>query len=93
MTGASCLGLTLFRTDGRGVLGDVMGTCHYCMNCGRCRGEKPHEFYVRKCPACGRMNDKGTKRCMTCEASLLLEPGTTNFVGVRTLKTSDEELA
>ena len=30
-----------------------MGNCHYCMNCGRCRGEKPPAILVRRCPSCG----------------------------------------
>lgn len=54
-----------------------MGNCHYCMNCGRCRGEKPRGFYARRCPACGAMNEQGSTECAFCGGSLLLQSGTT----------------
>ena len=47
-----------------------MGNCHYCMNCGRCRGEKPPAILVRRCPSCGCINDPGTRACAACGGSL-----------------------
>ena len=56
-----------------------MGNCHYCMNCGRCRGEKPPANRVRRCPSCGCMNDSGTRACAACGGSLELQSGTTSL--------------
>ena len=56
-----------------------MGNCHYCMNCGRCRGEKPPAILVCRCPSCGRMNDPGTRTCAACGGSLELQSGTTSL--------------
>lgn len=54
--------------------GNAMGTCHYCFNCGRCRGETPPGVYVRRCPSCGFKNESGAKECAKCGASLYLDP-------------------
>lgn len=51
-----------------------MGQCHYCMNCGRCRGEMPPAIIVHRCPACGFVNEDGTVECAACGASLQLDP-------------------
>ncbi|HIW75816.1 MULTISPECIES: hypothetical protein [Gordonibacter] len=56
-----------------------MGNCHYCMNCGRCRGEKPKPILVRRCPTCGHMNEPGSTACAACSASLTLQSGTTSL--------------
>ncbi|WP_158539678.1 zinc ribbon domain-containing protein [Gordonibacter sp. 28C] len=52
-----------------------MGNCHYCMNCGRCRGEKPPAILVRRCPSCGHVNEPGSNACADCGASLALQTG------------------
>lgn len=51
-----------------------MGTCHYCFNCGRCRGETPRAVYVRTCPACRFKNEEGAKACAACGESLFMDP-------------------
>ena len=51
-----------------------MGECHYCFNCGRCRGETPPPVYVHRCPACGFVNEHGSKTCAECGTSLLMDP-------------------
>ena len=56
-----------------------MGNCHYCMNCGRCRGETPPAILVRRCPSCGYTNDPGTRACAACGGSLELQSGTTGL--------------
>lgn len=58
-----------------------MGICHYCFNCGRCRGEKPKSFIFAKCLCCGHTNEKGVAVCVVCGSSLELVPGETNTVG------------
>ena len=69
-----------------------MGNCHYCMNCGRCRGEKPRAFYARRCPACGFRNEAGSEVCASCGSSLLLSPGETSFApGQRRVVKEDEK--
>lgn len=52
-----------------------MGSCHYCFNCGRCRGETPPAVYVRTCPACGLRNEEGSRQCARCAEGLLMDPG------------------
>lgn len=49
-----------------------MGNCHYCFNCGRCRGEMPEEFVFSLCMACGHDNEEGALACARCGASLTL---------------------
>lgn len=56
-----------------------MGNCHYCMNCGRCRGELPKAFRVRRCPSCGHMNEQGASSCSVCGTSLVLQTGVTDL--------------
>ncbi|MCI8341211.1 MAG: hypothetical protein HFJ73_06450 [Eggerthellaceae bacterium] len=51
-----------------------MGECHYCFNCGRCRGETPPAVYARTCPACLFKNEAGSKACAKCGESLLMDP-------------------
>ena len=51
-----------------------MGNCHYCMNCGRCRGEMPPPVYVHRCPACGFRNESGAHACAKCGESLKMDP-------------------
>ncbi|WP_165170804.1 hypothetical protein [Adlercreutzia sp. ZJ242] len=51
-----------------------MGNCHYCFNCGRCRGETPPGVFVRRCPACRHVNERGARECEACGASLYLDP-------------------
>lgn len=60
-----------------------MGICHYCFNCGRCRGEKPKPIVFSTCLACGHVNPEGVTECQQCGASLVLEPGVTNTAGVK----------
>ncbi|MGN0077482.1 MAG: hypothetical protein ACI36V_01705 [Coriobacteriales bacterium] len=60
-----------------------MGICHYCFNCGRCRGEKPKAIVVPTCMACGFRNERGVETCAECGNSLVLQPGVTNTVGKR----------
>ena len=38
-----------------------MGRCHYCINCGLCRGEKPKAILVPVCIRCGHKNPLGSK--------------------------------
>lgn len=52
-----------------------MGNCHYCMNCGRCRGETPPAVVVHRCPMCRHRNPDGAVVCEKCGASLRLDPG------------------
>lgn len=51
-----------------------MGNCHYCFNCGRCRGELPPAVYARTCPACRHRNEAGSKECAQCGELLLMDP-------------------
>lgn len=51
-----------------------MGECHYCFDCGRCRGETPPAVYVHRCPACRHVNPHGSTECEQCGESLLLDP-------------------
>jgi hypothetical protein len=53
--------------------------CHYCINCGRCRGELPQPIFVRRCLVCGWQNQSGQESCAACGASLKLIPGVSNF--------------
>ena len=55
-----------------------MGRCHYCINCGLCRGEKPKAILVLVCIRCGHKNPLGSKTCESCGESLELQPGVTN---------------
>lgn len=61
-----------------------MGICHYCFNCGRCRGEKPKPIVFPVCLGCGFGNPAGVTVCQKCGRSLILEPGVTNTAGVKT---------
>lgn len=56
-----------------------MGRCHYCINCGLCRGEAPKPFLVPVCIYCGHKNPFGSTICEACSASLELRPGVTNI--------------
>lgn len=56
-----------------------MGRCHYCINCGLCRGEAPKPILVPLCIHCGHNNPLGSETCEECGGSLLLEPGKTNI--------------
>lgn len=60
---------------------DHVGICHYCFNCGRCRGEKPKAFIFAICMSCGFENEEGVTVCAKCGASLELQPGETNTAG------------
>ena len=51
-----------------------MGQCHYCIDCGRCRGETPPGIYVRRCLYCHALNDEGSIECAACGRSLYLDP-------------------
>ena len=51
-----------------------MGECHYCFNCGRCRGETPPSICLRTCPVCRFKNEANTENCVQCGASLRLDP-------------------
>ena len=55
-----------------------MGRCHYCINCGLCRGEKPKAILVPVCIRCGHKNPLGSETCEACGESLRLQPGVTN---------------
>lgn len=55
-----------------------MGRCHYCINCGLCRGEKPKAILVPVCIRCGHKNSLGSETCEACGESLRLQPGVTN---------------
>lgn len=55
-----------------------MGRCHYCVNCGLCRGEKPKPILVPVCIYCGHNNPFGSETCEACGESLELQPGVTN---------------
>ena len=59
----------------------AVGICHYCFNCGRCRGEKPKPITLSICMSCGFDNEPDAEVCEKCGASLVLEPGVTNTVG------------
>ena len=49
-----------------------MGNCHYCFNCGRCRGEMPESFAMPLCMTCGYENKPEDLVCAKCGASLVL---------------------
>lgn len=57
-----------------------MGTCHYCFNCGRCRGELPEPFILPICLKCGYKNSRDVDVCANCGSSLEVQPGVTNTV-------------
>ena len=59
-----------------------MGKCHYCFDCGQCRGETPKPFVFPICLACGFENERGVEECVRCGASLVLQPGVTNTIGM-----------
>ena len=59
-----------------------MGKCHYCFDCGQCRGETPKSFVFPICLACGFENERGVEECTRCGASLVLQPGVTNTIGM-----------
>lgn len=56
--------------------------CHYCINCGRCRGEAGNAIFVRHCVLCGHENAAGSRECAACGGSLKLTPGITNLSDV-----------
>jgi hypothetical protein len=61
-----------------------MSKCGYaCINCGLCRGEIKDPILVTKCLQCGFENERGSKICAKCGASLSLQAGITNTAGVR----------
>lgn len=68
-----------------------MGICHYCFNCGRCRGELPKPIVVPVCLACGYRNERGVSVCSKCGESLELKPGITNTAGGRSVPGSVEK--
>lgn len=51
-----------------------MGNCHYCFDCGRCRGETPPAVYARRCFECRHVNPLGSEVCERCGASLFVDP-------------------
>jgi len=58
-----------------------LGACHYCMNCGRCKGGMPKPIMVTLCPSCGLENERGTIACLRCGTSLVLGEKTNLSIG------------
>lgn len=59
-----------------------MAKCGYvCVNCGQCKGKLRAPILVTTCLSCGHRNEKGSRECAECGASLELQAGVSNTAG------------